>query len=409
VSGRHRKTVRGLRVLSGVLYLMVASLGICATPGEQSHYLKSNLHRPRVIVFVHGVLGKPLETWTARNGAYWPTLMSHDINFQLSDIFVASYSTFKTAKSFTTQSIDEQVSVVWDQLTAENVWADHREVVFLCHSLGGLVVERMLILHPELGTHVPFIVSFGTPHQGSFLARLAGLVGIGGTLVKNLSNEDDNEYLERLDSDWRAAASLGAVRRFCAFEGQDTPLPDQFGGSRIGSVRVVSYFSATYDCDTSTAVVEILANHYDIVKPVGKNSVSYMFFKQVYQNNPVTEIRLVQRKESTPELTVDCERTNSSQDLQVAVALDPKLQERVTKVVAALVDSSNIKDVNPNPPQVTKFENGIVHISYGFNGLDRSFGNCPGGGHAKVQVTFDVEQRVPLLDADSVGDSAGVR
>ena len=280
-----------------ILALMILSIALrspATSAADQSHYSGHNEKKPRVIVFVHGVVGKPIETWTARNGAYWPNLIARDLDFQLSDIFVAQYRTFIAAKSLATQSIDEDASVVWEQLRNENVWGDHREVVFVCHSLGGLVVERMLILHPEIASQVPFLVSFGTPHQGSYIARLASLIGVGGSLAKSLSATDDNAYLIQLDSDWRNAG-LATIKRFCAFEGQDTPLPDEVGGARLGSVRVVPYFSATYDCDTSTPVAEVLANHYEIVKPVDRNSVSYAFVKRVYQDNPVTVVQNVQR------------------------------------------------------------------------------------------------------------------
>ena len=62
--------------------------------------------------------------------------------------------------------------VLWASLKQDHVW-EHREVVFIAHSLGGILVEEMLLRHPPEANRVKFIVSYGTPHEGSFVARLA--------------------------------------------------------------------------------------------------------------------------------------------------------------------------------------------------------------------------------------------
>jgi dihydroxyacetone kinase len=46
-------------------------------------------------------------------------------------------------------TVDEQVSNIMNRLTDARVFEDHNEVVFLVHSLGGLVTQRLLLTHRE--------------------------------------------------------------------------------------------------------------------------------------------------------------------------------------------------------------------------------------------------------------------
>jgi hypothetical protein len=81
--------------------------------------------------------------------------------------------------------------------------------------------------------------------------------------------------------------------------------------------------------------------------------------------------------------------------LQASVALDPKYEERVIAVTAKYDSTDNIKQ--PTGPTVQGAPASVVNVSYGFNGQDKDFlGNCPGGGHATVVVTFTVARKVPV-------------
>jgi len=66
-----------------------------------SHYVRDD-NSDSVIVFVHGVFGNSVETWTTGSN-YWPELLSKDEAFDGSDIYVLQYPT----KRDTAFSIDE--------------------------------------------------------------------------------------------------------------------------------------------------------------------------------------------------------------------------------------------------------------------------------------------------------------
>ena len=153
--------------------------------------------RARVIVFVHGLHGSR-ESWRAANRAYWPDLIRTDPRFAYSDVDVAEYPTpASNGKMSSVQLAD----ILWTRLKQDHVW-DHREVVFIAHSLGGILVEEMLLRHPAEAARVRFIVSYGTPHEGSSLARIASIYD-RDPLLNDLSDASDNTFLTQLENNWR--------------------------------------------------------------------------------------------------------------------------------------------------------------------------------------------------------------
>jgi len=149
--------------------------------------------RARVIVFVHGLHGSR-ESWRAANGAYWPDLVRTDPRFAYSDVDVAEYPTPASNGRMSSVQLSD---VLWARLKQDHVW-EHREVVFIAHSLGGILVEEMLLRHPAEAARVRFIVSYGTPHEGSTVARIASLYD-KDPLLNDLSDTADNSFLPQLE------------------------------------------------------------------------------------------------------------------------------------------------------------------------------------------------------------------
>ena len=343
----------------------------------------------RVIVFVHGLHGSR-DTWRAPNGAYWPQLIQTDPHFRNSDVVVAEYPTPSARGQLSTVQLSE---ILWQDLTRRKVW-EHQEVVFIAHSLGGLLTEEMLLRHSADAAHVPFIVSYATPHQGSFVANLATIYD-SDPLLTDLRDGDDNNFLMDLEQKWRSTPSAARIHRYCAFETLDTPAGAGVGRYLRAHTRVVSYYSATYGCDVDTPPQRIVANHIDIVKPASRSADAYTFFALIYSKNPVVNVVDSVRNSSPMRIDVDCNRTISTDDLEVPVALDPALHEQLLSAEAELVDTAKIRDVSG--PQVTKVDPvGIAHLSYSFKGQGRGLlMGCP-AGHASLLVHFHIRSEVPM-------------
>jgi pimeloyl-ACP methyl ester carboxylesterase len=383
-------------MLAPIVLLLLFQAYACFAQTSSQQLPAQPLPKARVIVFVHGLHGSA-ESWRAANGAYWPNLVRADPRFAFSDVEVAEYP---TPASHGKMSSIQLADVLWTRLQQDHVW-DHREVVFIAHSLGGILVEEMLLRHPAEAARVKFIVSYGTPHEGSSIARMASLYD-KDPLLNDLSDASSNAFLSQLEDNWRSHDSVNGIHRFCAFESEDTIPDNAFGRYLKTHARVVSYFSATYGCDVTTPPQEIHADHLHMVKPLDRNSSAYEFFYRAYRDNPVREQRLVTRPSVIANLEAGCDQTNANADLQVPAALDSALQEKVVAATASLIEASDIRNVNPNPPAVTRIDpGGVAHVRYSFSGPGRKLFVCLGSGRASLQVDFTIQQQVPVREPQS--------
>jgi pimeloyl-ACP methyl ester carboxylesterase len=239
----------------------------------QSHYERpsdeSGPYKDRVIVFVHGLFGDADSTWRYSTTIYWPKLLLGDVAFQDSDIYVAAYSSPYFGN---TMDLDEIATDLNTRLIADNVFSKHREVIFVCHSLGGLVVQRLLLKFREHNQQVPFIYFFATPETGVEIAKLASLFS-SDPLLGVLLPGDANEYLQSMETDWKAAAFH--TRRLCAYEKK-----------KYKGVLIVDRLSGTRNCDT--VPIPINEDHVGIVKPSSIKHPSYIALRNAIIATPIS-------------------------------------------------------------------------------------------------------------------------
>jgi pimeloyl-ACP methyl ester carboxylesterase len=86
--------------------------------------------------------------------------------------------------------------------------------IVVVNSFGGLVLERLLLDHPEVADKIRFAVYYGTPHQGSFVANFAKIFN-DDPLLREMVSGDGETYLVSLDKEWRKAGL--AIPRYCAY------------------------------------------------------------------------------------------------------------------------------------------------------------------------------------------------
>jgi pimeloyl-ACP methyl ester carboxylesterase len=245
----------------------------------QSHYerpgTKGGLYKERVVVFVHGIFGNSDSTWRYSPRVYWPRLLLTDEAFRDSDVYVASYTSSYLGNTMT---VDEVVANLNNRLISDGIFSKHREVVFVCHSLGGLVVQRLLLTFREHAQQVPFIYFFSTPETGAQVANLGGVFS-SDPLLKVMFAGDENGYLENLENEWKAAKFH--IHRFCAFEKK-----------KYKGVLVVDRLSSTRNCDDPP--IAINEDHLGIVKPNSTQHDSYIALRDAALANPIS------RKLATP-------------------------------------------------------------------------------------------------------------
>jgi len=256
----------------------------------------------------------------------------------------------------------------------------------------------MLLRHPADAARVRFIVSYGTPHSGSPIARLASLYD-RDPLLSDLSDTSDNTFLSQLEGDWRANNSVNIIHRFCAYEGEDTKPDSGFAYYLRAHARVVGYFSATYGCDVTTPPQEIHADHVHMIQPLNRAASAYDFFYRVYRANPILEDQVVTRENIIAGLQAACDRTKSDTDLQVPIALDTGLNEKLIAASASLINATDLHDISPDPPIVTRVDPyGLAHVEYGFRGPSKKLFACLGTARASLKVEFSIDRQIPIRE-----------
>jgi pimeloyl-ACP methyl ester carboxylesterase len=265
--------------LSGKLYARIltalafsaAAFGVSSPISHYERPTSANVRfGARVIVFVHGIFGNAEDAWrNSPSDPSWPKLLTTDHAFDDFDIYVANY---ETPRFGNTMTVDEVVASLNNRLIADGVY-NHREIVFVCHSLGGIVVQRLLLTFRERASQVPFVYFFAVPSEGAQMARLGSLFN-SDPLLKALLNGNENEYLLNLDNEWRAAKFR--IRRFCAYEKKTT-----------SGFLIVDRLSATRNCDETP--IPINADHVSIVKPRSINDDSYIALRNAIRDSPPTQ------------------------------------------------------------------------------------------------------------------------
>lgn len=221
-----------------------------------------NTRRPNdALVFVHGIFGDTLDTWkNAKTGKHFYDLISADPRLGSHfDIFAYGYpSNMLQAGSST---IQEAANRLINDLQYYGI-DQYKKVVFVAHSMGGLVVLRALLTKRDLLPSVPLVILFATPQEGAQITELARHVLNNPGLAEMLP-ADSNSYLQNLNDEWRGIDPAHRPHVACAYE----KLP-------IAGVVIVPFDSATRFCDEAATPVE--ANHIDIVKPATADDDSYI-------------------------------------------------------------------------------------------------------------------------------------
>ncbi|KAJ5601599.1 hypothetical protein N7510_011133 [Penicillium lagena] len=141
------------------------------------------------IVFVHGLNGNPHDSWTShkQTGCFWPLDLLPDILAPVRPrILTYGYNANVTAftDGASRDTIVSHAETLASSLAANRSLRNctERPIIFVCHSLGGLVVKRALIYSFNLRSvrteHLRSIyvstfgiLFLGTPHNGSDIAK----------------------------------------------------------------------------------------------------------------------------------------------------------------------------------------------------------------------------------------------
>ncbi|EKJ67737.1 hypothetical protein FPSE_12108 [Fusarium pseudograminearum CS3096] len=174
------------------------------------------------VVFVHGLKGDCLKTWTGKgSNEPWPkTLLP--IELGTARILTYSYDAIVVSKDDVpslnriSNHASNLVAALASLRQGDNT--NERPIVFVCHSLGGLVCQDALVgARQRSEQHIQDIANFtrgviflGTPHHGSSLAKMGELVSRSVGLIKDTNSDivqvltPDSEVLARINDSFQA-------------------------------------------------------------------------------------------------------------------------------------------------------------------------------------------------------------
>ncbi|KAI4336956.1 hypothetical protein L6164_015421 [Bauhinia variegata] len=251
---------------------------------------------PIDVVFVHGLRGGPYKTWriaddksstmptlvekidqeTGKLGTSWPgEWLSSD--FPEARLFTLKYKTNLTQWSGASLPLQEVSSMLLEKLVAAGI--GNRPVVFVTHSLGGLVVKQMLYKAKEesfenLVNNTIGIVFYSCPHFGSKLADMPwgmGLVLRPAPTIEELRS--GSTRLVELNDFIRHLHKKRMLDVLSFSETKVTPIVEGYGGWAL-RMEIVPIESA-YPGFGELVVLES-TDHINSCKPVSRLDPSYM-------------------------------------------------------------------------------------------------------------------------------------
>lgn len=168
------------------------------------------------IIFIHGITGDPIATWTSAGstepeGSFWPKWLA--IDFPHLNFYTLGYPASIFAQwAKKEMSLYERAKSTLELLAGFGFGS--RPLVFICHSLGGLLAKQLLRTakeSPDQGWQLiagscTGILFLATPHTGSELANL----------LKTFSGSFSSPHVDKLVADSSDLDELNAsFRSFC--------------------------------------------------------------------------------------------------------------------------------------------------------------------------------------------------
>lgn len=228
-------------------------------------------------MFVHGLTGNREATWTHENGIFWPKLLAQDVN--TARIMTFGYDAdvvnmFGMAGNNNTRNHGKSLAF---KLSDRRPHCRERPIIFIAHSLGGLVCAQALLHCRESDKSLENvfrstrgIIFMGTPHAGSDLAESGYRLG----KVLNTIWKTNSDLLEILRQKSQALTAVQQqfqqlllkpgvnINIFCFYEERDVR----------GVGTIVPEGSATLSQYSNQGIA---ANHMDMTKFSGTDDDGY--------------------------------------------------------------------------------------------------------------------------------------
>ena len=235
-----------------------------------------------VFVFVHGVLSSPGACWfQPKTGAFWPKLVRADAIFGGAPVFLAGYYTQVDAGEYGIRDCArELLEGLSRSYGSDPAVLDHERLVFVCHSLGGIVTRYMLECWRELFEQKAILlVLVASPSVGSQWANsLEGVLA----LFRNRTGRElrwKSDSLDDLDRRFKEMRGRNLIPRLAGCEWCEQTFPRT--AHLFGVPPIVAVDSAARYFDDHHLIPG--SDHLNIVKPPDDRAPVHLLLRDAYQ------------------------------------------------------------------------------------------------------------------------------
>jgi pimeloyl-ACP methyl ester carboxylesterase len=257
-------------VTNAVLFTLTLLSDASATGGLVKGQVKGS--ERTLVVFVHGFLGAPESTWTneiTKND--WASLLVTDKDAGVAlDAFVFGYRSSVSAEALEITEIAASLELQISEISRAN---KYNRIVFVGHSMGGLVIRETLLSFKSLADRTAALVLLGTPTNGSQIAQIVRLIPFQ-TSIRQLLPSSSNQYLSDVTNRWSRAETRAGLRfsdafkTHCLYERRSTK-----------NLLIVDKQSATSLCNGEIEAVD--DDHVGIAKPADRSSEQYLRLRRI--------------------------------------------------------------------------------------------------------------------------------
>jgi pimeloyl-ACP methyl ester carboxylesterase len=256
---------------------------------SELHRISNGGETPQAdVIFVHGLGGDPFSTWwhdSDRPKDSWPFWLAEDL--PEAAVHCLKYEASPSHWLGRSMPLTDRATNVLTVLETQGIGS--RPIVFVCHSLGGLLVKQMLRHARDtsveawraIAAETKAVVFLATPHSGSDYATWLHRLG---TLVRASSSIEDlqahGDHLRNLNIWYRENATALGIATHSFFEAQP---------SRIG--MIVDPTSADPGI-TGVVPRSVDTDHRSICKPRSRRDLVYQYVLQRVQKCRADAIEL---------------------------------------------------------------------------------------------------------------------
>jgi protein SERAC1 len=324
-------------------------------------------------VFVHGLTGNRENTWTYRNGSqkvFWPRdLLSKTLPRARIATFGYDADVVRMWRVAGSNGLlDHGNSLAYAAVALrQTIDAQTRAIIFVAHSLGGLVCEQALLVSNMAGAVTRLrsvaestrgIVFMGTPHRGSDLASwgnnlakyLSRFRSVNRKLVKTL--EVDSDILRAVEEDFQKMILkpeyLTKINVFCFYE--------EIGMTGFG--KIVPKDSAILPQYPNAS---IHANHRGMTQFKGANDSGYVAVSSLlsdWADNLKLPVKAIDNGNRTP---------------TPAASADHALPDQQTESLTPPIQTYNSMQMTNTINGNISSEKGHQFVNSTFNGLNMTF------------------------------------